>query len=172
MKNGCLIYQIVVLALIFTCSGCSLLQNVRKTNDKKEVSSENDQTISNGFSGSSSTVKKSVQFEVDTTKLTHKIQIWPKGQFIFSSDKGFVGAAEKVEVETYVKYDRHKLVMDNSVKKENNDSMFSLETHNSVNLKESKSSIDKSVSWKIMIFAAVLISLLSFFAYSKIRRMS
>jgi len=95
------VYVAMLVACLF--QSCGFLQNVTKRKTK-DVFTERTNTAATQV-GSMSAIKTSDGFTLskDSANKMYTIQFWPKGVFSFSTDKGFVGAAEKVVVSAYIK---------------------------------------------------------------------
>lgn len=83
------------LLLLLICS-CSLFKNTKKTSDEQHLSvtSSNSSRFKAQKDWSKNT--SSLLFYKDSVKKDYLVQIWPKGVFTYSAEKGFYGAADSI----------------------------------------------------------------------------
>ena len=84
---------ILSISVILSCG--MLQRSVKETNDF-----ESERLISTALQQQNhlekQTEAESVTFYADSTNHQYQVQVWPKGDFSFSADKGFQGKANKV----------------------------------------------------------------------------
>ncbi|MBB6503019.1 hypothetical protein [Pedobacter cryoconitis] len=88
--------KICVLLLLFLMAGCGLFKNTRTKTEKSYQSSK--QTSESELVENKDWFKKSASlvFYRDSMRRDYAVQLWPKGAFIYSPEKGFSGQADSI----------------------------------------------------------------------------
>lgn len=158
--------------IVFIVIGCSLFKDVAtQRNMKKEMiksSKEEDLKLS------LSRTKQDRVFLLtqDSGNSRYQVLLWPKGQFSFNTETGFVGEAEKLMIEGNVS--SLKTSMASKISKE------SEETGAELNASERESSTTKdtgklrstSVSWKWVLVTGLIAVMLIAWLYRKFKRIN
>ncbi len=84
-----------VLALL---QSCSLLKNTKTETEKNQQSAKSSDQRKLDASRKATTDQRVFEWKLDRSGNQSILQIWPKGQFSFSADKGFEGEAEKIQL--------------------------------------------------------------------------
>ena len=145
------------MTIVFVFQSCGFLQNITKRKTK-DVAKERTNTAATQV-GSLSAVKTSDGFILrkDSADKVYTIQFWPKGIFSFSTEKGFVGEAEKVVVNAYIKEGaevKERKHLKDSVSGNWNNSFDQSQEKQSI---QNNNTIEKSVSWKWVLAGIVLL---------------
>lgn len=162
----------VIMLISFSfllCLGCNLFKNTTTDLYKSHELTEADTRLSTTAQKENISMAGSVSFHQDSSDMDYSIQIWPKGLFSFSAEKGFSGEADKVMVTGKVKR--------SSVSSASSSSLH----QGKVKIKQQLSQQRKKVSdlktkskkskpsWKWLVAGLAFLTALCCFLYSKVK---
>jgi hypothetical protein len=84
------------LLLILSLSSCGIFRNSAARADKEHTESSISSSVNTSTRNESQAAGTAVLTFRDSTSSDYLIQLWPKGVFTYSQDKGFAGEAERV----------------------------------------------------------------------------
>lgn len=163
MKRG---YYILMFSwLLLGWSGCGLLKQTAKTT----ASSRQDSTIKTQFKAKDAqeAVKQTLSLTLnrDAAAATYSMLLWPKGRFTFSTEKGFEGEADSVQMtgESWAFEDHSEIVSTGDQQKTESE----VEGKQELKVKsvQEDSAIESFANYKLIIGAVAFIFLLLFLVF-------
>ncbi len=154
MNRQSLVHLFIVLLLL---PGCSLLKNSKTETEKNQQSATSSNQRKLDATLNVSTDKRIFKWTLDSSGYQSILQIWPKGLFTFSFDKGFEGNAEKIQLSTTARKSDVSLQLKDSVV--NAATQINTEsTHKTENQQQNTNTVKTKTpaSWLIMGLAALL----------------
>lgn len=153
MKNY--MFSLTVLLM-----GCSLFKNTQTATQSSRQLTTDQQILRSTEQRDWLIRSGNVTFYKDTNNLDYAIQIWPKGVFAFSREKGFIGEADKIMVRGN-KVSTSVLAGSNTLEQQDKGST-------EINLNQKQKKITKlkdklktsSSSWKLIIAGICLVVIL------------
>jgi hypothetical protein len=152
--------------LIFS-TGCSLFKQTSKTSGEAHTLSQHDTdwTVLNQYEQSMNT--NMLQLRKDTGNTTYSIQLWPKGSFTLSAEKGFAGEAEKIVIAGKT----NRAVMTTSAvaarHEQKGQQAVTYKERDKKETEQKQEVKDSSVSWRWIIAGFVLMLLAAYWVYRR-----
>jgi hypothetical protein len=84
------------LLLLLSLSSCGIFRNSANRVNKEHTESSISSSVNTSTSNESQVIGTAVLTFRDSVSSDYLIQLWPKGVFTYSQDKGFAGEAERV----------------------------------------------------------------------------
>ena len=168
--NRGIAYVIMPIAIsFFLFLGCNLLKHTTSDLYKSHELEETDTRLSTTAQKENISMAGSVSFHQDSSDIDYSIQIWPKGMFSFSAEKGFSGEAEKVMVTGKAKSGSVSSVSSSSFHQDKVKIQQQLsQQRKKVSDLKTKSKKSKP-SWKWLVASMAFITALCCFLYSKVK---
>lgn len=160
---------IYMILLLLVCS-CSVFKNTRSATDHNQLQVTQKEDAKLQVQKNWIRDTGSFTFYTDSANRNYAVQLWPKGAFTYSPDKGFTGEAEKVLIagQSYElqkggrqasSYESDQGILHAQSSKKND-----VETDHLQKIKET------TVSWKLILTGVIVITaFLSYFLYKHSR---
>jgi hypothetical protein len=87
-----------LLCAVLLLQGCGLFKNNRESNLLNQIKMENFTAIQDTEQFNNTVESERLIVTGDSSGYDYSLEIWPKGAFSFSPEKGFVGEAEKLRL--------------------------------------------------------------------------
>lgn len=86
----------LIAGLCLLLTSCTLLKNLTKTRQEETESTRMDTEVQSLSEVNRDLKSTSVSFHRDSGNLKYMVELWPKGNFVFSPQSGFKGEASKI----------------------------------------------------------------------------
>lgn len=159
---------LTLVAISLWLTGCNLLKNTSRETASSSQSFTRTKAVKMLEEKDWLSRSESLQFSVTTDSTNYSIQLWPKGLFTYSPERGFSGSAEKI------------LITGSSTKKSSQSELAAQEKQDKgkkeniekeyENAKESQQNkvIASKVSWKLILSGLLLFGVAVWAVYRKL----
>jgi len=159
-----------LLLLSLFVVGCGVFQQVHKTKDEEQLALRKESKLN--FSSATDKVEhaKELIFYKDSNAYAYWIQVWPKGSFSFSPEKGFVGEAEKIVIAGKGRQMLNASSVKLTDRQEKTKADLEVQTDEKLKASKKVEIKDSSLSWKwiaVMVLATIIGIIL---IYNRLRR--
>lgn len=89
----------IVMVVVLLISGCNLLKNNSKTTDEQNLSLTHQSSLNTKDQKDWAKNSSSLLFYKDSAQRDYVVQLWPKGNFSYSAEKGFNGEADSLFIQ-------------------------------------------------------------------------
>lgn len=160
-------YSLINLLLLMLASSCGLFQNIRTNKEKSHqvtsaltdinIAEQKDYLLKSG----------SIKLYTDSSRQSYNVELWPKGLFSFSPEKGFSGEASRVVITGNI----YRLAVLSSlqsseIQDKGKIGMTLNQTKKQVSDQQQKVK-QSSVSWKWILAVLIIMVILGLFIYWK-----
>jgi hypothetical protein len=139
------------LLLLLSLSSCGTFRNFANRADKEHTESSISNSVNTSTRNDSQASSTAVLTFRDSVSSDYLIQLWPKGVFTYSQDKGFAGEAERVLIrgKTQQSGSGNKLATHDTVVSSSSNTV--VEEKGKLVSDSKQTEKIKSVSWKIIL---------------------
>lgn len=158
-----------LLILLILISGCGMMKNTSSNSQKTNQLSSIGTTLQLQQQQDLSHVSRKLILKKDSGSLEYAVEIWPKGDVFFSSQRGFSGQAEKIIVTG--KANKRITAALLSSAEEHDKSKRAATVNQKYETKKNQSSQSKTSSpaWKWQLAGLLLIAVAGWFVYKKLK---
>ena len=150
-------FKIGVFGILFL-TGCGLVKKV-KNKSAQQLAAKQEFNFTQKAQSETNTARQRFLLERDSAGIEFLVEIWPRGPFNFSPYKGFEGTAQKI-IYFGKAAERSTTLLQEQLKSGHRDSsgiVASVKQEVKLEKKLENSKVERSVSWKWVLFFGVLL---------------
>lgn len=158
---------LAICTVFLYLSACGLFKNVTRKSFTDSHTQARTLELKTSEASSATIENRTLRWATDSGKNAYQLEVWPRGQFSFSTTQGFRGEAEKFRFSgTHQSALKEKVSSDLVQENQSSKQTTAIQKDKSGSLAQVKS-VESTVSWKIIFSVLCCLTILTLWLLSK-----